>query len=150
MHLAAVNSAPQSSSLILAAIASNIVAFCFIRTKLWFLLCSIVVIYTHKTRSRLPPDLFHTCMLSYKNCYLFHLLWNHTAVSSVLVHFFMMNSISKAMATRETLSSRHIAATPHLSLTRFVNLLQMRCHIFYLNIVMYVFPFIIYPVSRDI
>ena len=52
-----------------------------------------------------------------------------------------MNSTLKAMATMETLSSRHIAATQHLSLTRFVNLLQMRDHIFYLNMR---FHFILY------
>lgn len=79
-----------------------------------------------------------TCLLSHvqvfnKKCYLFHLFLNHTVVSSILIHLFIMSSTSKAMASGEALSSRHTAAILHLSLTRFVNLNQMRCHVFYLN-----------------
>ena len=49
---------------------------------------------------------------------------SRTAPCSIFIHFFMANSTLKAMATAEALSSRHIAATLHLSLIRFVNSLD--------------------------
>lgn len=74
-----------------------------------------------------------TCADFQQKSYLFHLLLNHTVVSSILIHLFIMSSTSKAMASVEVLSSRLIAAILHPSLTRFVNLNEMRCHVFYLN-----------------
>ena len=93
------------------------------------------------------------CLLTCFICACFH---NESLIISSVVEpqccvlspykFLYDDSTLKAMATMETLSSRHIAATQHLSLTRFVNLLQMRDHIFYFNLC---FHFILYPVSWD-
>lgn len=77
-----------------------------------------------------------SCHLSSFTCPGFQqrvLFLNHTVLSLILVHLFIMSSTSKAMASGEALSSRHTAVILHLSLTRFVNLNQMRCHVFYLN-----------------
>jgi hypothetical protein len=54
------------------------------------------------------------------------ILLNHTAV---LTYFFVISSILRDMATVEVLLNIHIAATLHLSLTRFDNFIQMRCHV---------------------